>query len=328
MRIVTSAVGGRMVQCVVTAPLGGTVKASFGSVFLQAERVAVVESASASGLALVPTNRRNILHASTIGVGELISEALEWKPGRLVLFVGGTGTNDGGAGMAQKLGIRLLDASGRSIGLGGEALLRLAAIDLSRRDARLSTIPLECCGDVDNPLTGPSGASKTFGPQKGATPDDVQLLDDALHHLASVVKRDMGMDLEHVRGAGAGGGLGFGAMAFLGARFRMGVDFVADVLGLEARIRRADLTITGEGRLDASSLRGKAPSLVVRLAREHGVGTVLICGEVSSDLDLRSVGAMQLAAMVDRFGPRRPLIDARAALEDIAEELAQQISQR
>ena len=327
MATLIGALSGRMVRSQVTGPLGDTVLARFGLARIgTVERVAIVESAEAAGLTLVPPDQRDIRRASTRGLGELISTALDWQPTRLLLCLGGTGTNDGGAGMALALGVRLLQDSGQPIDAGGEGLLGLATIDASGSDARMKPIRVDACADVDIPLTGPSGASALFGPQKGASPKDVQLLDTALRHLADIVRRDLAIDFEHAPGAGAGGGLGFGAMAFLGARITPGVELVTDALQIGERIRQTDLAITGEGRFDESSLRGKAPSAVLRLAREHGVRAVVICGEADINPDTRATGAMRIVSMVDRFGRGPAMGDAVRSLELIADELGQSIS--
>jgi glycerate kinase len=221
--------------------------------------------------------------------------------------------------MAQALGVRLLDADGEELQAGGAALLDLARIDASRLDHRIPTVAFVAATDVDNPLVGPAGASFVYGPQKGASVDDVLLLDRALGHLAAVVQRDLGVDLREEPGAGAAGGLGFGLMAFLGARVRSGVDVVAEALDLPARVAAAGLVITGEGRLDAQSLRGKAPAGVLRLAREARVPSAVLCGDLEPGTELDGVPVVSL---VDRFGRRPALEDARRSLEQAAEELA------
>jgi glycerate kinase len=221
--------------------------------------------------------------------------------------------------MAQALGVRLLDAEGRELAGGGVALLELARIDASGLDPRVTGVAFVAATDVDNPLVGPAGASAVYGPQKGATPDDVALLDGALGHLAVVVERDLGADLRDEPGAGAAGGLGFGLMAFLGARVRSGVDVIAEILDLPRRADEADLAITGEGRFDGQSLRGKAPAGVLRLAREAGTPAVVVCGDAEDGLTVPDVPVLSLVA---RFGRDAAIDDARRSLERIAEELA------
>jgi glycerate 2-kinase len=237
----------------------------------------------------------------------------------LIIGLGGSATNDGGAGMAQALGVRLLDATERELRVGGAALLDLARIDSTGLDPRLRVLICLAASDVDNPLSGPNGASAVYGPQKGASAEDVLLLDRALAHLSAIVHRDMGIDLSNEQGAGAAGGLGFGLMAFLGARVRPGVEVVSDALGLPQRLEAADLVITGEGKLDAQSLRGKTPAGVLRLAREGSVPAAVVCGEVEIGLSLPGVSVMSL---VERFGRHEALADTRRSLERLAEELA------
>ena len=222
--------------------------------------------------------------------------------------------------MAQALGVRLLDDEGRDLEAGGAALAGLARIDATGLDPRLRGVTCMAATDVDNPLTGPSGASVVYAPQKGASADDVVVLDRALAHLAAVVERDLGVDLRHEPGAGAAGGLGFGLMAFLGARMRPGVDVVADALGLPSRMAEADLAITGEGRLDGQSLHGKTPAGVIRLGRERSVPVVIVCGDMEEGLELDGVPVVSL---VSRFGREVALGDARRSLERLAQELAE-----
>lgn len=321
MRAIVDSLGGRVVEYVVSDPAGRQVRASVAVSDLRSRRVALIESAQAAGLSLM-RDRPDVRRASSRGVGELISAALDLEPERLMVCIGGTATNDGGSGMAQALGVRLMRANGSSIGFGGEALLELDAIDLSGLDTRISSLEIEACVDVDNPLTGGSGASAVFGPQKGASPTDVRTLDRALGRLASVVRDRLGLDLERVPGAGAGGGLGFGVMAFLGGRLTSGTGFVADAVDLEGRIRKADVAITGEGRFDGSSLRGKAPSLVLRLARTHDVKTVVVCGDVDPGMDRRAVGATRIVSAIEHFGHDRALNDPLRSVKLIAAELA------
>lgn len=319
MAALVDALHGVVVRITVTGPREDQVGAEFGIAEGEAGRLAVVEMASASGLALLSPSRRDPLLTTTRGTGELILAALDHAPNRLLVGSGGSATNDGGAGMAQALGVRLLDEQGRDLGAGGAALAGLARIDASGIDRRLRGVTFVAATDVDNPLTGPAGASAVFAPQKGASADDVVTLDRALAHLAAVVERDLGVDLRDEPGAGAAGGLGFGLMAFLGAHVRPGVDVVADALGLPSRVAAADLAITGEGRLDAGSLRGKVPAGILRLGRELSVPVAIVCGEAEDGLPLEGVAVM---SMVERFGRKDALGDARRSLERLSEELA------
>jgi glycerate 2-kinase len=319
MAALVDALHGKVVRASVTGPRGDEVDAEFGIAEGAEGRLAIVEMASASGLALLSPSRRDPRLTTTRGTGELILAALDHGPARLLVGSGGSATNDGGAGMAQALGVRLLDEQGRELGAGGAALTGLARIDATGLDRRLRGVTCLAATDVDNPLTGPSGASVVYAPQKGASAADVVLLDRALAHLAATVARDLGVDLRDEPGAGAAGGLGFGLMAFLGAHVRPGVDVVAEALGLAARVAAADLAITGEGRLDAQSLRGKAPAGVVRLGRELSVPVAIVCGEAEAGLRFEGV---RVVSMVERFGREVALGDARRSLERLAEELA------
>ncbi|KTF36977.1 glycerate kinase [Xanthomonas vesicatoria] len=288
-----AATGGQVIACTVNGPLGTPVPAFFG--LTGDGGTAVIEMAAASGLALLPPAQRAPLHASTAGVGALILAALDAGARRFIIGIGGSASTDGGAGMAQALGARLLDAHGAPIGPGGGALAALARIDIAGLDARLQDCHIEVACDVDNPLTGPTGASAVFGPQKGATPAMVRQLDANLQHYADVLQRDLGVRLHALPGGGAAGGLGAGLVAFVGAQLRPGVEVVARALGLEALIAHADLVITGEGRIDSQSVRGKAPVGVARLAQRHGTPVIAIAGSLGSgaeQLHVQGIAAM------------------------------------
>jgi len=241
---------------------------------------AIVEVSAAAGLAHTPPEHRNPLVATTFGVGEQILAALDAGARHIILGLGGSATNDAGAGMLQALGARLLDSAGRELPGGGAALLQLRTLDLSGLDARLARTQFTVACDVDNVLCGPQGASAVFGPQKGATPDDVGLLDAALARFADVCHRTLGRDACDLPGAGAAGGMGFAALAFLDAVFRPGVELVAASSGLREAMQDADLVITGEGRLDAQTLQGKTPAGVARLAHSLGIPVVVLAGSL------------------------------------------------
>ncbi|MCP9985787.1 glycerate kinase [Streptomyces sudanensis] len=264
----------------VTGPLGGPVTAAFA---LRGD-TAIVEMAEASGLRLLPEGVRAPLTATTRGFGELLRAALDAGARTLVLGVGGSATTDGGAGMLTALGAQFLDAEGRPVGPGGGGLRALAAADLSRLDPRLADVELVLAGDVDNPLTGPEGAPAVFGPQKGATRDDVRALEAALVRYVEVLAGAVGpraAEAAVAPGAGGGGGTGYGALVGLGAVFRPGIDLMLDVLGFPEALGRATLVITGEGSLDEQTLRGKAPAGVAAAARAAGVDTVAVCGRLA-----------------------------------------------
>jgi glycerate kinase len=320
MAALVAALGGVVVRATVHGPRGDPVRAAFGVAGSAGGRVAIVEMASASGLGLLSDERRDPRRTSSRGTGELIRAALDHAPERLIVGLGGSATNDGGAGMAQALGAQMLDRGGREIGGGGAALVDLDRIVVRDLDLRLAAVRFVAASDVDNPLTGPAGASAVYCPQKGASAEDVVLLDRALGHLAAIAERDLGVDLRDEPGAGAAGGMGFGLMAFLGARVRPGVDVVAEALGLSARMAEADLVITGEGRLDAQSLRGKVPAGVLRLATELSVPALVVCGEVEEGLAVD----VPVVSLVGRFGRDAALGDARRSLERLVEEVAVQ----
>ena len=319
MVTLVDALGGQLVRSRVSGPLGDGVEAAFGLAEEGLGRIAIVEMAAASGLHLLDQSRHDPRRTTTRGTGELMLHALDHEPKEVIVGLGGSATNDGGAGMAQALGVRLLDATGAELRPGGAALINLARIDATAIDPRLSRVRCVAATDVDNPLTGWRGASVIYGPQKGADPDDVALLDRALGHLAAVVHRDLGLDLREEPGAGAAGGLGFGLMAFLGAHVRSGIDVVAEALDLPERLGHADLAITGEGRVDAQSLHGKVPAGVVRLARERSIPTVILCGEAERELPELEVPVWSL---VERFGRDEASGDARRCLDTLAAETA------
>jgi len=317
MQALTQALGGRIVPAPVTGPLGDPVDAAFGLAPSPDGVLGVIEMATASGLALVPEARRDVLAATTRGTGELMALAIDAGADRLVVCIGGSATNDGGAGMAAALGARLLDASGAPLGDGGQALAGLAHIDLTPLHPGLARVSVVGACDVDNPLTGPSGASAVYGPQKGASPDDVAALDRALGHLAAVVQRDLGVDLRDEPGAGAAGGLGFGLLAFCGARLRPGVEVVMDAVGLAQRIAEADLVITGEGSLDEQSLHGKVPAGVLATCELAGVPAAIVCGRATIE-----VPGVPVISLTERVGERAALAEARPSLVAAAQDLA------
>lgn len=280
---VMTATKGRRIDVTVQGPLGDPVKAFYG---LSGDgSMAVIEMAAASGLALVPPERRNPLKTSSVGTGQLIRAALEAGARSFILGIGGSATNDGGAGMLQALGARLLDGEGAEIPAGGEGLGRLAAIDLSAFDSRLREVTVDVACDVDNPLCGPHGASVVFGPQKGASPEMVKVLDANLQHFADIARRDLQIEMADVPGAGAAGGMGGAMYAFLHGRLRSGVDIITEAVGLEAALRDADLVVTGEGRIDGQTVHGKTPVGVARVAKRHGKAVIAIGGCLRSDVD-------------------------------------------
>jgi glycerate kinase len=315
-----AALDGTIHTATVRGPLGDPVSAEYAIADGPDGRVAVVEMARASGLSLVPASRRDPLRTTTYGTGELIGAAARHGPRTILVCIGGSATNDAGSGMAQALGVRLLDADGEELPPGGASLTELARIDTSRLDPAVRAAEIVVASDVDNPLTGPHGAASVFGPQKGASPEDVALLDQALGHCAAIVHRDLGLDLRDVSGAGAAGGLGGGLVAFLGARLRPGFEFVADLLDLGPRLEAADVVVTGEGRYDRQSERGKAAWGVLRLAREAGCRSVLIAGQVEA-----TPPADVVLSLAERAGVEAAMARPRQLLEEAAEEAARSL---
>ena len=303
----------------VQGPTGEPVEATFA---VRGEQ-AVLELAEASGLSRLPHGTRAPLTASTYGTGQLLLAALDAGCRSLILGVGGSASTDGGAGMAQALGARFLSAAGEEVGRGGAALLDLDRVDPTLLDPRLASTTVILACDVDNPLVGAQGAATVYGPQKGATSNDVELLDKALSHYAEVVHRDMGLHLSHRAGAGAAGGTGAGAIAFLGAVSSSGIELMLDVVGFARAVEGADLVITGEGSLDAQSLSGKTPVGVARAAASAGVPVIALVGrlEVGPD-ELRAVGITSARAILE-LEPDDILAqrDAAVLLARLAEEV-------
>ena len=312
-----AALGGELRSVGVSGPLGDPVDASFGMIVTPSGPTAVIELARASGLALVGETRRNPLRASSRGTGELVLAAAREGAGEILVCLGGSASTDGGAGIAAALGVRLLDRAGRPVPDGGRGLLELDRVDATGLEQVVRRIRFVVACDVDDPLTGPRGAARVYGPQKGASPDDVLLLERALAHYAAVIHRDLGIDLRALPGGGAAGGAGAGLVAFLGARLRPGVAVVMDALDVRRRVASADVLVTGEGRLDASSLRGKVISGLLVEAQRAGIPMAVLCGR--SEIEMPEA---RVASLVDRFGEERAMGDARSALEDLAAEVA------
>jgi glycerate kinase len=302
-----------------TGPTGEPVDAAIA---LRGGR-AFVEMAEASGLRRLPGGRRAPQDATTYGTGELIRAALDLGARELVLGIGGSATTDGGAGMASALGARFLDEAGHPLPPGGAALLRLARIDASGLDPRIEGARVTVAADVDNPLVGPQGAAAVYGPQKGASPEDVLLLDSALRRYARVLQSDLGVDLAEAPGAGAAGGLGAGAMAFLGASLQSGIDLVLELVGFDDAVAGADLVVTGEGKIDFQSLRGKAPFGVARAAAAHGVPVVALGGVVEvSERELRGAGVEEAHGLTElEPDVERCIAEAAPLLQRLAERV-------
>lgn len=279
---VLAAVGGERRRTVAADAMGRPIMADWGWL---ADATAFVEMAAVAGLESIALSDRDVGRASTFGVGEVIRAALDAGARRLVVGLGGSATNDGGAGMLQALGVRLLDAQGTEVTRGGAALSQVVHIDISGLDARLREVRIEAATDVDNPLCGPAGATAVFGRQKGASEQDVVQLDAALAHFAVLTAKVAGRDVRDAPGTGAAGGLGFALQAYLGARFRPGVALVAELNGLAATLRDADLVYTGEGRMDAQTVRGKTPFGVSQIAQKAGVPVIAVAGSLGEGYD-------------------------------------------
>ncbi|HAS8473409.1 glycerate kinase [Vibrio vulnificus] len=308
------ATGGTIIEHTVTGPLGQNVDGFFG--LLGEGKTAVIEMAAASGLHLVSPELRNPLITTTLGTGELIKAALDHGVKHIIVGIGGSATNDGGIGMAQALGIKLLDAQGNALGHGGGELAKLATIDCSQLDSRLAQVRLEVACDVDNPLCGTKGASAVFGPQKGATPEMVTILDENLAHYASIIKQQLGVDVRDMAGAGAAGGMGAALLGLLNAELRPGIEIVMDAVRLDEIVADADLVITGEGRIDSQTIHGKTPIGVARTAKKHGLPVIGIAGCLSADCGVvHEHGLDAVFAVVNRS------VDLPTALAEAAENV-------
>lgn len=278
------ALKGKVVEQSVTAPLGNKIQAFFG--ISGDNQTAVIEMAAASGLHLVSPAQRNPLKTTSFGTGELIKAALDLGVKKIILGIGGSATNDAGAGMLQALGVQLLDANNQQIGLGGENLSLISKIDLSKLDSRLQQVEILVACDVDNPLCGEKGASAVFGPQKGATPEIVQQLDRALFHFSDIVQQDLDLNIREQAGAGAAGGMGGGLLLLPNVQLKAGVQIIIDAVHLNEQIKDADLIITGEGRMDSQTVHGKTPIGVAKAAKLFNKPVIAIVGSLKDDYEV------------------------------------------
>ena len=274
---------GRIIKEEVTCPLGKQVIAEFG--LLGDEETAIIEMASASGIMLVSAEDRDPLITTTYGTGELIKKALDLGVKKFIIGIGGSATNDGGAGMLQALGARLLDKDGQELGFGGGALDKLEEIDLSNFDPRIKDITVKVACDVNNPLTGENGASRIFGPQKGASEEKIVTLDNNLHHFSNIIKKTNGKDIEFYPGAGAAGGLGAGLLAFLDAELNKGVDLIIDEVNLRDQVKGADYVFTGEGSIDFQTKFGKTPIGVAKVGKEANANVIAFAGRIGENVN-------------------------------------------
>ncbi len=323
VRSLVDATGGRIIRKQVTGPMGEPVNARFG--LLGDGKTAVIEMAEASGLPLVEKAKRDPSKATTYGTGELIRYALHRGVEAIIVGIGGSATVDGGAGMAQALGVRFMDKSGNPLaeGASGGVLNQIWAIDTSGLDPRVRRSKVVIACDVNNPLYGPRGAARVFGPQKGASPAMVKLLDDNLKHFGTLLKKTFEKDIAKLPGAGAAGGLGAGLLAFAGAKMKRGIELVVKITGLEGELKDADLVITGEGRVDFQTAFGKTPAGVAEAARRCEVPVIAIGGGLADDA--RGVFEHGIDALASAAARDMDLAEAmrlsRAHLENAAERV-------
>jgi glycerate kinase len=325
VQAIVDATNGQLKRAKVHDPLGRPIWAQYG--VTSDGRTAVIEMAAASGLVLLEPSERDPMRTTTRGTGDLIRAALRSGAHKILIGIGGSATNDGGMGLARALGVRFLDQEDREIPEGGGSLDKLARIDVTGRLPALERVKIEVACDVDNPLTGPRGAARVYGNQKGATPEQIRLLDKNMKHFARIVQKDLGVDVDRVRGAGAAGGLGAGLLAFLGARLRPGIDVVSDAIRLDRRMAGCDLAITGEGKTDGQTLHGKAPMGVIREARKQGIPVIVISGSIGPGAEALLENGVDkcygvLSEPMDDNELRR---DAPRLLEDKAAEVGREM---
>lgn len=312
------ATGGQLLVERVADPLGNEIEAEYG--ILGDRTTAVIEMAAASGLTLVPIDRRDPYVTTTYGTGQLIKAALNRGCRKLIIGIGGSATNDGGAGMADALGAKLLTSNGKSISPGGWGLGALDTINLSDLDSRLGATATVVACDVDNPLTGANGAAHVYGPQKGATPEMIETLDANLARFASIVKRDMGRSVADIPGSGAAGGLGAGLIAFLNAELKSGVEIMIDAVQLEKQLEGASLVVTGEGEINFQTVFGKTPVGVAKIAKKLGIPVIAIAGSIADGAD--EVHNAGIDAMIDIVPTPMPLEIAVRNAFDLTVEAA------
>ena len=284
MQALVDATNGKVYSLKVVGPLGNMVEANYG--ILGDGEIGVLEMASASGIQLVPIEKRNPLITTTYGTGQLIKACLDHGVKKILIGIGGSSTNDGGAGAIQALGGKLLDAQGNELGFGGGELGKLARIDLKNFDMRLNDVIIEVACDVSNPLCGREGASSVFGPQKGATKEMIKILDDNLKHYSYIIKNQLGKDILNEPGGGAAGGLGAGLMAFLGGTLKKGIDLVIEYTLLDEKVKNADMVWTGEGSIDFQTQYGKTPLGVAQIAKKYKKPVIALVGKVGEGIDV------------------------------------------
>ncbi len=321
MENLVSSTNGHKVAVTVTGPLGKPIEAFFG--VLGDNETCIIEMASASGLDLISRSERNPLTATTFGTGELIKRALDEGYRNFVLAIGGSATNDGGVGMLQALGMKILDKSGNEVGFGGGALHQIHEIRLDQFDKRIHESHFLIASDVDNPLIGEKGASHVFGPQKGATDEMVQVLDENLTHWGNVVEQVTGIRLHERPGAGAAGGIGGAFQAFFPSTMKRGVDVVIHYSKLEENLKGADLLITGEGQVDFQTAYGKTPMGVAQTASKLGIPTVIIAGSIGERIEsLYQYGIIGVFSIINRpISLDEAMRETKKLLEQTAEQV-------
>ncbi|RKQ34334.1 glycerate kinase [Oceanobacillus halophilus] len=296
----------------VVGPRGKRLNAKFGMI---EGNTAVIEMAEASGLQLIEDKERNPFEATTYGTGELIKVALDHGARKIYIGLGGSATNDGGIGMAQALGVSFKDKDGQEVGYGANGVRNIATIDTTNIDKRLASVPIIALSDVTNPLCGKNGASYIYGPQKGASEEDVKVLDEILFHYGMLIKEQLKLDIAENVGAGAAGGLGAGLMAFCNVKLENGITKILELIKLEDQLKDADLVITGEGKMDSQSLYGKAPIGVATLAKRKDVPVIAIVG--SADYDLHEVYKHGIDFILDTVIKPMPLVEAISNVEKL-----------
>jgi len=321
MQSLVDATGGNIYLLDVVGPLGYKVKASYG--ILGDGETGILEMASASGLQLVSKEKRNPLITTTYGTGQLIKACLDHGVKKLLIGIGGSSTNDGGSGVVQALGGKLMDSNGNELGFGGEELGKLVTIDLTCFDSRLKNIIIEVACDVNNPLCGDNGASSIFGPQKGALPEMIKELDINLRHYASIVKEQLGKDVLDTPGAGAAGGLGAGLMAFLNANLKKGIEMVIEYTKLEEKVKCSDMVWTGEGSIDFQTQFGKTPLGVAIISKKYNKPVIAFAGRVGENIEvLYDKGIDSIFSILEEITTLdEALINGKENLEKTAENV-------
>jgi glycerate 2-kinase len=318
--------GGKIIKVKVHDPLMRSIESFYG--ILGDEKTAVIEMAAASGLPLISVDERNPMKTTTYGTGELIKHAIDMGCRNIIIGIGGSATNDGGAGMVKALGAKLLDKNNEEIDFGGEGLRSLHSIDISSMDERIKECNITAACDVDNPLCGEKGASYVFGPQKGADKEMVRKLDEYLLNFANVIKNDLDIDIKDVPGAGAAGGLGGGLLTFLNANLKRGIDIVIETTNLENNLENADFVITGEGMIDFQTAFGKTPFGVAKAAKKFNIPVIAIAGGIGRDANtLYEKGFNSIFSIVDKPMSLKEAMDKGSILlEETAERIMRAVT--